>query len=166
MFTLSMRPSASTKPTNLCVNFEQEAGGWKMSTFSDDPTPGNAFGLCFYSPLETVDITTEQLGDMIAGLEGAYDMLANNIFKQSDSIISKTPFGTVDMFMQCIPRGIFEEQPDESSIRVTPGAKAAIPVMLVSKDLGRVIVYDGKHWSMDESPAEKQPYGRCVQYGE
>lgn len=27
MFTLSMRPSASTKPTNLCVNFEQEAGG-------------------------------------------------------------------------------------------------------------------------------------------
>ena len=47
MFTLSMRPSASTKPTNLCVNFEQEAGGWKMSTFSDDPTPGNAFGLCF-----------------------------------------------------------------------------------------------------------------------
>lgn len=71
MFTLSMRPSASTKPTNLCVNFEQEAGGWKMSTFSDDPTQGNAFGLCFYSPLETVDITTEQLGDMIAGLEGA-----------------------------------------------------------------------------------------------
>lgn len=168
MFTLSMRPSASTKPTNLCVNFEQEAGGWKMSTFSDDPTPGNAFGLCFYSPLETVDITTEQLGAMIAGLEGAYDMLANNIFKQSDSIISKTPFGTVDMFMQCIPRGIFEEQPDESSIRVTPGAKAAIPVMLVSRDLGRVIVYDGKHWSMDESPADidtYNPMGMCYGWG-
>ena len=168
MFTLSMRPSASTKPTNLCVNFEQEAGGWKMSTFSDDPTQGNAFGLCFYSPLETVDITTEQLGDMIAGLEGAYDMLANNIFKQSDSIISKTPFGTVDMFMQCIPRGIFEEQPDESSIRATPGAKAAIPVMLVSKDLGRVIVYDGQHWSMDESPADIDTYnpgGMCYGWG-
>ena len=47
MFTLSMRPSASTKPTNLCVNFEQEAGGWKMSTFSDDPTPGKPCNLTF-----------------------------------------------------------------------------------------------------------------------
>ena len=72
------------------------------------------------------------------------------------------------MFMQCIPRGIFEEQPDESSIRATPGAKAAIPVMLVSKDLGRVIVYDGQHWSMDESPADIDTYnpgGMCYGWG-
>ena len=66
--------------------------------------------------------------------------------------------------MQCIPRGIFEEQPDESSIRVTPGAKAAITVFLVSKDLRRVIVYDGQHWSMDESPGGLGTYssvGTC-----
>ena len=168
MFTLSMRPSASTKPTNLCVNFEQEAGGWKMSTFSDDPTPGNAFGLCFYSPLETVDITVEQLGDMLAGLEDAYDVLSNDIFAQADSILSKTPFGNKDMFMQCIPRGIFEIQPDASYIRTTPGAKALIPVMLLSKDLGKVIVYDGQHWFMDDMPTDidiSTQVGMCYGWG-
>lgn len=114
-----------------------------MSTFSDDPIQGNAFGLYLYSPLEAMGITTERFGDMIAGPEGAHGMLANNILRQSDSIISKTPPGTVDMLTQCIPGGIFEEQPDEPSIRVTSGAKVTIPIMLISKDLGWIIIYDG-----------------------
>lgn len=168
MFTLSIRPSASTKPTNLCMNFEQESSAWKPSTFSNDPTPGDAFGLCFYSPLENVEITTAQLGAMIAGLEGAYDTLASNIFEQADSILSKTPFGTKDMFMQCIPRGIFETQPDVSDMSEVSGAKAAMPVLLVSKDMGKSIVYDGQHWVVDTIPVDIDTYssaGMCFGWG-
>lgn len=168
MFTLSIRPSASTKPTNLCMNFEQESSVWKLSTFSNDPTPGNAFGLCFYSPLENVEITTAQLGAMIAGLEDAYDTLASNIFEQADLILSKTPFGTKDMFMQCIPRGIFETQPEVSDMSAATGAKAAVPVLLASKDIGKSLVYDGQRWVVDTLPADIDTYnsaGRCFGWG-
>lgn len=154
MFTLSIRPSASTKPTNLCMNFEQESLSWKPSTFSDAPAPGNDFGLYFYSPLENVEITLMQLAEIIVGLEGAYDTLANNIFEQADAIMSKTPFGSKDMFMQCIPRGIFETPPDISDISSASDSKAAVPIMLINPDAGKSIFFDGRRWVLDDIPAD------------
>lgn len=164
MYTLSMRPAASHKPTNVCMNFEQESCAWKPSTFSDEAKYGMPYGIDFHSPLENIDISPKQLSALIAGLDSAYDQLANMVYKEAESFIKKTAFGDRDTFVACLPRGIFETKPDISVLVTVPSATPAMPPYLVNREENKAIVFAGSHWVITDIPSDIDTYdsaGTC-----
>lgn len=172
MYTISMRPDTPSNATNKCANFEQERTSWALSTFSEFvESDAGGLGVAFYSPLENVDITVVQLAAMIAGLDTAYDELCDTIYAEASTALAATPFQTVEMFMECIPRGFLESEPTDYSTAVAPDVKP-VP-LLYNAERGTCLVWTGKIWGTVDPPSDIDTYdsaGACfgwdVRYSE
>lgn len=165
MYTFSMRPYCPLGKPNRCINFEQEASAWALSTFKkEDPMLENtdAFGLTFYSPLETIDISIVQLAALIAGLDQAYADLCHALYESAPADLAGTPWGNLQTFMECIPRGIYEQQPE---ITTTALAKDVKPVpFLYDKETGKKIAWTGQRWGLVDVMGDEDTYasaGTC-----
>lgn len=149
MYTLSLRPNIEGIVTNLCCNFEQESCEWKLSTYTESTYEAlnideTNLGLQLYTPLESLDITSKQVASMLAGLESAYKMLADAVYEEAPKIVAKTPFRTLEMFMSCIPRGLFQKgSPVQSENTLTYGTGWPI---LVAPGAERYCFYDERNW--------------------
>lgn len=165
MYTLSMRPFCPNGTPNKCINFEQEAMAWKLSTFSKDSEPMNNLsvaGLAFYSPLESVDISIEQLAAMIAGLDQAYEDVCNALYADAPQDLSKTPWRNLATFMDCIPRGLYSTPPELPN---SVCAQDARPVpFLYNKGLSLCLVWTGAMWGKVTPPEDVDTFdsaGTC-----
>lgn len=149
MYTLSLRPNIAEVVTNLCCNFEQESCEWKLSTFTESTYDAKNkaetnLGLQLYTPLESLDITSKQVAAMLAGLESAYEQLANAVYEEAPKIVTKTPFRTLEMFMSCIPRGLFQKgEPVQSATALMYGTSWPI---LVEPGAERYCFFDERNW--------------------
>ena len=62
MYTFSIRPYCPYGPPKRSVNFTQDNESWTLSTFRrEEQAHGTSFnfGLSFYSPLQSVDISVK-----------------------------------------------------------------------------------------------------------
>lgn len=162
MYTFSMRPYCPNGSPNRCINFEQEKEAWSLSTFKkEDPNFGvsMATGLCFYSPLETVDISVKQLAALIAGVDTAYADLCSALYENAAKDLAGTPWKDRETFMSCIPRGIFEMQP-ELPRSVYSDDAAAVPFLYREGD-NTFLLWDGVRWGVSETPPTSLEVGSC-----
>lgn len=156
MYTFSMRPYCPSGKPNLCINFEQETSAWALSTFKkEDPILDNtnAFGLTFYSPLESIDISITQLAALIAGLDQAYADLCHALYESAPEDLAGTPWGTLQTFMECIPRGIYEQPPEITTTALTKDVKP-VP-FLYDKESGRKLAWTGQRWGLVDTVGDE-----------
>lgn len=164
MYTISMRPHCPYGTPNKCMNFEQERATWGMSTFQDRDCgwATSMGGLAFYSPLEFIDISVVQLAAMIAGLDAAYEELCNALYADAPNDLAKTPWKDLKTFMECIPRGLYETEPDLPDGLWTD--EIALIPFLRSKELGIGLAWNGSKWGQCELPTDVDSYdsaGTC-----
>lgn len=157
MYTISMRPDIEHFATHKCVNFEQERATWALATYSElTRTDDGLLGVCFYSPLEKVDISIRQLAAMVAGLDTAYQKLCDAIYAEAPDTLAKTPWQTLDSFMDCIPRGIYESSQDEW-MEAQPSDIRPLP-FLYHAERGKCLAWTGRTWGLIDPPAYLDTY--------
>ena len=165
MYTFSIRPYCPYGPPKRSINFAQENESWTLSTFRRDEQPlGTSFNLwlSFYSPLTSVDISVRQLAALIAGIDAAYAELCSALYKDAAKDLTDTQWENRKTFMECVPRGLFEEKPDVTRT-VFAADVAPIPV-LYDRDADKCLGWNGFTWGLFEPVDDMSTYdsaGTC-----
>ena len=149
MYTFSIRPYCPYGPPKRSVNFTQDNESWTLSTFRrEEQAHGTSFnfGLSFYSPLQSVDISVKQLASLIAGIDAAYEELCTALYKDAAKDLANTPWKNRKTFMECVPRGLFEEKPDVTRT-VFAADVEPIPV-LYDSEANKCLGWNGFTWGL------------------
>lgn len=146
-YTLELRPTTSVASVTSMV-YTQESKSWfKACTNNITPVASSTSrrGVSVRTPLQSVSISVTELAELLQGVEVAYDQLAEYFYQELPEILKNTPFGSLDVFQDCLPPETPSLLAYDKAWDSTSRVDSACCIYLAD-DAGHSLVWDGSEW--------------------